>query len=103
MTMHLNGKEIFSHRNEIAYLLGQLKIVHDKKKSFFLSDGFLNYHGQKWTSNNLTLYALYFMGIASTNMYLFKNINGKLVSEFYVPLKPTFFPPKKEDREPGDD
>ncbi len=85
-------------------MMGQLKIVHERKKLFSLTDGAFNYKDCKWTENNAVLYALYYLGISSINFSSFANHNGKILSKIdYEFLKPTYFPPKKEDREPGDD
>lgn len=80
--------------NTILYLLGQLKVVHDKSLIMSLTDGFFKYDGTIWTQNKMLLFALYYMGNATRCFPLFHvNDDGvfALLAD-YPELEPTLSP-----------
>lgn len=93
--IYMDGEAVAAHFDQINYMLGQLKAVHEHKEFISLKDGLLNYKNQPWTKNNASLYALYYFGIPSITFSSFRNYNGKLLSKIdYEFLVPTFWPPK---------
>lgn len=98
--------KIGEHNKSINYLLGQLHAVHTHKETMSISYGIMDYKGNNWTKNNMALFALYYLGTASDNLPYFSQGNGGSLTVLeiqYHRLKPTFWPPQKEDREPGND
>lgn len=87
------------HRESIRYLLGQLHAVHLNRKTMSVPYGLMNYKGENWTKENVALYALYYLGVASLTLPDFIPANGGAVSPIadLKSLKPTFWPPKKEE------
>lgn len=67
-------KQISQYTDHIKYLLGQLKVVHDRVQSFTLPMGFVNYQNQPWTKDNTTLMALYYLGVANRCLPQFARI-----------------------------
>lgn len=60
--------------NNIAFLLGQLKVTHDQATGFTLPMGFLDYKNRQWTKDNTTLMALYYLGVGCNFMPIFKKL-----------------------------
>lgn len=104
-TLEFDVDKVAEHKNSIRYLLGQLHAVHTHKKSMSIPYGIMDYKGNNWTKNNMVLFALYYLGTVSFSLPHFTQGNGGAVSliEYQPNLKPTFWPPQKEDREPGND
>lgn len=97
--LEFDKAQIDSCRYSIRYLLGQLHAVHTQKETMTLSYGLLDYKGNEWTDDQMALWALYYLGIASTTLPQFeKAVNGGFCSPIgiYKALKPTFWPPKDE-------
>ncbi len=101
--MYIDPKKVLPHYDEIYYMLGQLQEVHQGNRSLTFGKGTLDYKNNKWSKNNTSLYALYYLGLASHCMTGFNICDGKISSNFFKCIQPTFFPPVKKDREPGDD
>lgn len=97
--------KLIQHEETIRYLLGQLHAVHTNKKTMSLPYGLMNYKGENWTNDNMALYALYYLGTASLELPFFQKTDKGAVSPIseYKTLQPTFWPPKKEERELGDE
>ena len=81
----------------VQYLLGQLQGVHKRKDPLTPGEGIINYKGEKWTDDNRALFALYYLGCASSSFPRFidgkNNAETDNISAFYdVMLKPTFAP-----------
>ena len=80
--------------NTILYLLGQLKVIHDRKAIMKLSEGFFKYDGTTWTQNKMLLFALYYLGNAASCFPLFY-VGDDIIFGFlenYPELKPTLSP-----------
>lgn len=58
----------------IEYMIGQLKVAHDGLSGFTLQMGFINYKNQPWTKDNTTLMALYYLGVGSRILPIFRKI-----------------------------
>ena len=98
--LEFDKEQIDSYRYSIRYLLGQLHAVHTQKETMALSYGLLDYKGNNWTDDQLALWALYYLGIGSAVFPQFeKAVNGGFCSPIgiYKSLKPTFWPPKKDE------
>lgn len=50
--VHFNIKSIKENKQNIFYLFGQLKAVHEGKKYITPEEGFTKYSNINWTSNN---------------------------------------------------
>ena len=78
---------------DIKYLLGQLKVTHDRMEAFTLPMGFINYKNEPWTKDNTTLMALYYLGVAGQNMPLFTKIpNSNNVTSSLQLVRPSVSP-----------
>ena len=71
-----SAEKIDIEGNNIEYLLGQLKVAHDGLSGFTLPMGFINYKNQPWTKDNTTLIALYYLGVGSRILPIFRKIKG---------------------------
>ena len=97
--LEFDRDQLETHKGSIRYLLGQLHAVHAGRKTMSLPYGLMNYRGENWTDNNMALYGLYYLGIASFTLPLFQaSDKGPFspISEFKA-LRPTFWPPKDEE------
>lgn len=65
-TVEFDVPKIIENIPKIHHLLGQLAAVHQRQIFMSAGEGFWNYKGQRWTENNSTLFALYYLGVAST-------------------------------------
>lgn len=63
----------------IMYLVGQLKVVHDRREIFTPSQGIFDYTGNKWTDDNNALFALYYLATASLTIPYF--VDGEKYAE----------------------
>ena len=94
--MYINTHKSVAFSGKIRYMFGQLKVVHDKRKVFSPSEGFLNYKGEKWTNIKTVLYVLCFISISCLAMHSFEFHDGKLYAEIDRSTVPTFWPPKSD-------
>lgn len=97
--------------NNIAFLLGQLKVTHDQATGFTLPMGFLDYKNRQWTKDNTTLMALYYLGIGCNFMPIFKKLpnenkvfsTAKLLVPYYSLKDCKFKPFENKDAASLDD
>lgn len=88
--MVFSKSKIFLQSYNIAHLLGQLKVSHDGA-TFSLPMGFINYKNEPWTKDNGTLMALYYLGVASDFIPIFKKMtNSDKIISTAVYVVPTF-------------
>lgn len=90
-------QKVISHYFSIAYLLGQVKGIHEKKNTLTPAEGIFNYKGEKWTDDNRALFALYYLGCAATTFPQFidgeKSAITPPLEEYYSAyLTPTYAP-----------
>ena len=95
--MSFDEERLINNLWVIQYLLGQLQGVHKRKDPLTPGEGIINYKGEKWTDDNRALFALYYLGCASSSFPRFidgkNNAETDSISAFYsVMLKPTFAP-----------
>ena len=95
--MSFDEEKLINNIGIIQYLLGQLQGVHKRKDPLTPGEGFINYKGEKWTDDSRVLYALYYLGCASSSFPHF--IDGKKYAEtdnisayYNIMLKPTYSP-----------
>ena len=68
-----DGSKIIFNMPIIYHMLGQLKAVHDGQSFMASKQGFTNYKGEKWTTKNSAVSALYALGVATTMIKPFIN------------------------------
>lgn len=86
-----DAEKVATNLVSIYHMLGQLKAVHDGQSFMASKQGFTNYKGQKWTTKNSALSALYALGIASTSITPFLKNPGMNFSVTDIRLlKPTY-------------
>lgn len=92
--MYFLTDRIREKSNTILYLLGQLKVIHDREVIMELSEGFFKYDGTTWTQNKMLLFALYYMGNATSCFPLFSDSSKGFIALLnnYPELKPTLSP-----------
>lgn len=96
--LEFDKKGIDNCRETINYMLGQLEAVHKNKQYLSVYYGLSNYHEENWTNEDLALYSLYYLGVASYTLPPFKRSEkGSFFSPIgeFRKLKPTFWPPKR--------
>lgn len=77
--INLDGIKVHDSIDRIKYLLGQLKIVHDRTDPFTPAQGIFDYTGNKWTDDNNALFALYYLATSSSVLPYF--VDGKKYAE----------------------
>lgn len=92
-----DSEKMFKYYSTISYLLGQIKGVHEKKPFLTPAEGIFNYKGEKWTDDNRALFALYYLGCATTTFPQFIDgeksaITPPLKSFYEGNLVPTYAP-----------
>ena len=93
--LQLDSLSLIDNCRQIRYLLGQLWAVHNHRPTLTPAEGFFDYTGNKWTDDNRTLFALYYIATASSDLphfidgekYAYSNLTK--VSPW---LKPTYPP-----------
>ena len=90
-------QKVYSYYFLIAYLLGQVKGLHEKRNTISPAEGIFNYKGEKWTDDNRALFALYYLGCAATTFPKFidgeKNAITPPLEDYYSAyLTPTYSP-----------
>lgn len=93
--MPLDSLKLIDNRYQIIYLLGQLNSIHNHKPTMTPAEGFFDFTGKKWTEDQRALFALYYLGTASSNLPHF--IDGEKYAYSNLTkvtpwLKPTYPP-----------
>ena len=81
--------------NLFVYLLGQLKAVHENKGYITPGSGSNYYTGERWTTDNNVLCALYYLSTAAGALDLFVDGEKYAYSDFrnlVTMLRPTYAP-----------
>ena len=68
----LHRKRLEEMKGTVAFLLGQLRVVHQRTDPFRLGDGFLKYDGTCWTKNRMALFCLYFLAVGTDLLPVFE-------------------------------
>lgn len=111
---------LLANRPSIEYLYGQLKSIHTPVKRLPISDLFVSYSGEVWTSNKDILMELLYLGSSKDSRILDIFEAQNMTTSFVAPIKPTLSPkdpnfqawwaqhksewetPKKDGHEPAD-
>ncbi len=93
--LYIDYKKVIPHYNEIYYMLGQLQEIHQGNRWLTFGKGAFNYKNNRWSNNNTSLYALYYLGMTSHCMTGFNMRDGKLATHILNYVKPVFYPPKE--------
>lgn len=96
-TFPIDQDIVFSYRKLITYWFGQLLAIHNHKEYMTPGEGIINYKGEKWSSDNRALFALYYLGTSSTAFPYFVDgpttAQTRSLNPFYrLGLKPTYPP-----------
>ena len=95
--IQLDYEKIKQNRGKVSFLYGQLYYTHlihrenDELTSLSMSQGVVNYKSEAWTQNQSILFALYYLGVASSVIETF-DPRGKTYPYNYDSLVPTFSP-----------
>lgn len=65
----------------IRYFLGQLHAVHAHQHYLSIGEGIIDFNGKKWTEDNRTVLALYYMAIGNGIIDPFSEIGGSSKTE----------------------
>lgn len=114
-----NKEKITKNAKNVLYLLGQLKSIHEKKRTFTAIESVHKYDEKKWTTNPATILELYHLAESSNYITPFmKEFNTSTAKKT---IKPTLSPkdpnfpawwekhksewedPRKDGQEPADD
>lgn len=95
-SIDLNHLELVARISIFKYWVGQLKVVHERRNSFTMAQGAIDYTGNKWTDDNNAVFAFYYLMVASMTLPYFKD--GEKYAEmtdlniYYKSLPPTYAP-----------
>lgn len=97
--IYFDIEEIEKNKEKIKYMLGQTHVPHTTDRiSFEITEGAFNYDGKPWTKNQMSLYCLYYLGVAAEVITpFFKRKNGQILSTLSSKIKATYWPPKAVD------
>lgn len=118
--VYFNKKKVEANKQNILYLLGQLRSVHNNDLKITSSESIYRYDNVKWTTDTVKLMELYHLGETTHGIQPFtKKTNIAHIARLLI--KPTLSPkdpnfpawweehkseweePKKEGKEPSDD
>ena len=81
---------IEENKQNVLYLLGQLKSVHDGSRMITASESIFKYDGKKWTTDNTAIGELYYL--ARTSNYISPFIQATNRANTEPSVKPTLSP-----------
>ena len=95
--IYFNIQELQKDKEKIKYMLGQTYVSHQPNKiDFEITEGAFNYEAKPWTKNQMSLYCLYYLGVAAEFISPFiKRKNGQILSTLSSKVKATYWPPKE--------
>lgn len=100
--VYLSGEKLSKYNREIRYLLGQMKPYHADPKvktHMALSEGAMRYDGVQWTRDTMTLYCLYYLGVACGIIPRFERIGNTVAARVdYLHVPKTFWPPVQKTK-----
>lgn len=91
-----NKSRLEQNKENILYLLGQLKSTYDKKVRVTTADSILRYDGVEWAGETVKVMALYHLGEATRGIFPFvkqsntARINDSIVRPTLSPKDPAF-------------
>ena len=93
--VQFDGPIVIKYASLFRYLLGQLKAVHENKGYITPGSGSNYYTGERWTTDNNVLCALYYLSTAAGALDLFVDGEKYAYSDFrnlITMLRPTYAP-----------
>ena len=93
--VQLDNSAVMRYTSLIRYLLGQMKAVHENKSYITPGSGSNYYTGERWTTDNNVLSALYYLSTAAGALDLFIDGEKYAYSDFrnlVTMLRPTYAP-----------
>lgn len=95
-SISFNHMELAAKIPIFQYWAGQLKVIHQRRNSFTMAQGMLDYTGNKWTDDNNAVLAFYYLAVVSLTLPYFTD--GENSAEmtnmelYYKTLPPTYAP-----------
>lgn len=84
---------LLKNKKTIQYLFGQLQVTHEPKESLSIDDFWKNYSGQNWTTQEVILrYLLYLGNCSKINVIYPFNAHKNDTTKFVSTINPTLSP-----------
>lgn len=93
--LYIDHKKVFPYYDKIYYMLGQLQEIHQGNRFLTFGKGVFNYNNDRWSNNNASLYALYYLAMTSHCLTGFDMHDGTLTANVFNCIQPTFYPPRE--------
>ena len=88
--MKFDFNKLNNYKSVVRYFLGQLHAVHAHQHYLSIGEGIIDFNGKKWTEDNRTVLALYYMAIGSGIIPPFSEIDGSSKTELSSIIYPTY-------------